>query len=287
MKKALEVTEKDNIEKYIKLGKTYKDIASIYNVNPETIARISRKYKFSHYNLDYFEKIDSEKKAYILGFILADGCITRSMSKDGYTLEITINKIDLHLLELIRDEIAPANNIFYKKDNTVSLRICSKKICEDIINNYNILPNKSHIIDLNIYMNNIPNIYINHFIRGYFDGDGHFGTSTTKHYLKKKNIVISRKRLMRFGFTGSNIIFLNFLKSFFENLGFKSKLYNRDKYTNNLFFNLNKKNYKIIYDFFYENTTIFLIRKKETILNNAILNNTEVTSEISKGSEAP
>lgn len=172
MKKALEVTEKDNIEKYIKLGKTYKDIASIYNVNPETIARISRKYKFSHYNLDYFEKIDSEKKAYILGFILADGCITRSMSKDGYTLEITINKIDLHLLELIRDEIAPANNIFYKKDNTVSLRICSKKICEDIINNYNILPNKSHIIDLNIYMNNIPNIYINHFIRGYFDGDG-------------------------------------------------------------------------------------------------------------------
>lgn len=69
--KGLALTEKENIEKYIKEGKTYKEIGDIYNVHSETIARISRKFNYSHYNNNYFEKIDTEAKAYLLGFIFS------------------------------------------------------------------------------------------------------------------------------------------------------------------------------------------------------------------------
>ena len=69
---------------------------------------------------------------------------------------------------------------------------------------------------------------------------------------------------------------LDYLINVFTSMGFKSRLYNRDKYTNNLHFTLNKKNIKIIYNFFYQNSNYFLLRKK--ISFEIGLNNTEVSS---------
>ena len=40
--------------------------------------------KKKKYNENYFETIDSEDKAYFLGFIFADGCITNDVKKYRY-----------------------------------------------------------------------------------------------------------------------------------------------------------------------------------------------------------
>ena len=47
------------------------------------------------YNEDYFKVIDSEDKAYWLGFISADG----SVSKDAYHIRISLSSIDIKHLE--------------------------------------------------------------------------------------------------------------------------------------------------------------------------------------------
>lgn len=47
------------------------------------------------FNENYFEKIDTEDKAYFLGFIMADGCILKNRN----TLKIIIHKKDKHILE--------------------------------------------------------------------------------------------------------------------------------------------------------------------------------------------
>lgn len=272
--KGLASTEKENIERYIKEGKTYKEIGDIYKVNSETIARIKRKFGYSRYEENYFDIIDSEAKAYLLGFILADGCIYHD-KKGSKRLDIGIHCRDVEILELFKKEMAPSNKIG-KNKNINTLVICSKSICEALTNNYNIIQRKSHEIYLKIKLEKIPDYLMRHFIRGFFDGDGHFGTSKYKYISKKNGKESNSTRLGRFGFTCSNILFVNFLKETFENMGFKGRIYNRDKYTNNLHFSLNKKNTPLIYDFFYKNATFFLKRKKETI--EFSLNNTEVSN---------
>ena len=55
----------------------------------------ARKYRC---NETYFDHIDSESKAYWLGFIYADGCI----SNNGYRFEVRLSKNDEdHLIKLM------------------------------------------------------------------------------------------------------------------------------------------------------------------------------------------
>lgn len=272
-------SKKDEIEKYVRDGKTYKEIANIYNIHHSIVSLIVRKYKFSHINENYFEKIDTEAKAYFLGFIFADGSIFRSNSKDSYVLELGIHIKDLYILEKFKTEVCPSHKIYFKKEACV-LSIGSKKIAESLIK-FGITPNKSHNIFLIFNIDMIPNTLIRHFIRGYFDGDGHVGITRPKYFRKRQNILHEYLRLNRFGFTSSHLNFLEYIKNLFEEMGYKSRFYKRDKYTNNLYFNLNKKNSHIIYDYFYKNSNFFLTRKKQSF--EIGLNNTEVNNQISQG----
>lgn len=62
-------------------------------------------------NENYFEKIDSEKKAYWLGFILADGYIGLKRGKPAY-LEITLKSSDVGHLEKFKKAVAYDGPIF-------------------------------------------------------------------------------------------------------------------------------------------------------------------------------
>lgn len=51
-------------------------------------------------NDDYFSKIDSESKAYLLGFFIADGCIgMNERCKNSYFMQLNICYDDHELLE--------------------------------------------------------------------------------------------------------------------------------------------------------------------------------------------
>ena len=134
-------------------------------------------------NLNYFSAIDSSIKAYILGFIAADGAIVRNTNCSTKTLTITIHAKDVSILEKIKSELnssLPIKVIQYKHKSLSSYKLdvdhrrftTSKKEIISDLEKYGLTERKSLTMpDLLKY---IPEEYKNSFIIGYFDGDGCF-----------------------------------------------------------------------------------------------------------------
>lgn len=133
-----------------------------------------RKYEFDEF---YFETIDTEQKAYILGFICADGHV----STDTNRLRITIATKDEDLLEKIKgciptdrdisrqtvkSQFSYGKPIFYKS----TIEYCSK-IMVNTLTSKGLDQNKTCTLSSKI-IEFIPKELIRHFLRGYFDGDG-------------------------------------------------------------------------------------------------------------------
>ena len=173
--------EKEILENYINKELSYKEIAKIFNVNEKTIKINAKKYGLTSkigsqgarkhkFNERYFENIDSEEKAYWLGFIAADGCVYKN--KQSYRLQINLKGSDIDHLKKFQKAICSDYKITEKKvgkaqSNTCQLKINSTKMCNDLIKN-NIIERKSIIFEPPILNKNL----MSHFIRGYFDGDG-------------------------------------------------------------------------------------------------------------------
>lgn len=120
---------------------------------------VSKKPKFKE---DFFAKIDTEKKAYWLGFLYADGYMDNSTKSIRIELKFSDRN---HLVKFCTDIGYPDNRISYRKDrNTYYISICSKRLFLDLKN----LGYKSY--DMSI--DKIPSDLHRHFIRGFYDGDG-------------------------------------------------------------------------------------------------------------------
>jgi hypothetical protein len=121
------------------------------------------------YNFDenYFDFINSPNKAYILGFLYADGCISKKKTE----MIIKLHNKDKCLLEKIKLEMKSEHPIKVVKqvnrDNQVKFSISSKKLCENL-SAHGLLPNKTFTIEFPKIDENL----VRHFVRGYFDGDG-------------------------------------------------------------------------------------------------------------------
>lgn len=141
-------------------------------------------------NQGYFKNIDTEEKAYILGFLAADGTIENNDNKSQYSIKIVVNSIDRKLLEDIKKSFGALVDI--KDFNTTtklpqggecnssfsSLTIHGKELVKDL-NKLGVTSKKS--LTLNVNYNKIPQELKRHFWRGLMDGDGTFGV-----YGKKK-----------------------------------------------------------------------------------------------------
>lgn len=121
------------------------------------------------YNKEYFKSIDTEEKAYWLGFLFADGSIMRN--KDVLTgLALELSNKDLEHLKLFKNHIDSNSPIIYVNHKEISqprLRICSKELATDL-SKHGMIPNKSLVLTFPFLSDSL----IRHFIRGYFDGDG-------------------------------------------------------------------------------------------------------------------
>ena len=175
-----------------------------YNVfdylGKETEPKVSEeelyKSKYGKYkvNQDYFSSIDNEWKAYWLGFLYADGCVTLKTYNRGKTknsLALTLCREDKEHLEKFKDSLQTDNLI---KDREVYLKqtekeyksssiiITNRKIVEDLIE-LDCVPNKTYI--LKFPKNNIfPKKYMRDFIRGFFDGDGSVSINLEKRSVR-------------------------------------------------------------------------------------------------------
>lgn len=148
-------------------------------------------------NLQYFKEINSFNKAYLLGFIAADGSIVQSKNTNTKALTITIHAKDVAILELLKTELnssLPIKAITCKSKSLQSYKldvnhrrfsVARKEIIKDL-ENIGITSNKS--LTMSNLIVNIPKSYRKAFIVGYFDGDGCFIDSKVKRirkYLKK------------------------------------------------------------------------------------------------------
>lgn len=163
---------------YAEKGLSFKEIAVKINVSERAVSRVLReanintrlKNKYVINNESYFDCIDTEFKAYILGFICADGYVG---VHDDFCIVLSDNCIDnYNILELFKNEL--------NTDLTIQHRHA-----KDGYGNYTFKFSNTHIvnrlIELGITHNklktrtsipNMPYYLIQHFIRGLFDGDG-------------------------------------------------------------------------------------------------------------------
>jgi len=132
--------------------------------------------KKKKYNENYFEIIDNEEKAYFLGFICADGCITNDSEKYRYQLTIKIHIKDINLLEKFIKSINGEMNIRKdKKRDICEVYLSGKKIINDL-ENLGIIQNKTFLVKYPKINEKLER----HFLRGYFDGDGCIRINTDK-----------------------------------------------------------------------------------------------------------
>lgn len=131
-------------------------------------------------NVHYFDVIDSNAKAYILGFIAADGALVKGTSTSSITLTITVKYEDRAVLYFIKNQLQDVNRKLLEIrrkssfDNTKEIHhiryAISKRPIINSIMKYGITENKS--LSMGNILENIPQEYRNAFIIGYFDGDG-------------------------------------------------------------------------------------------------------------------
>ena len=218
------------------------------------------------FNEDYFENIDTEDKAYWLGFIAADGCIIKCSSYNSYRLQISISINDIEHLEkflkcIEADDIeiktfkSTGFSSNRKNEDMAMVRLNSVKLCRDL-EKYNIHERKSHDIEIP----DLNNDMMVHYLRGFIDGDG----SYHYHYDYKSN-----RYRYSFEIVGASPFIPYQIQSYMSSNGIKTNVYTRkSKLSGNQSYRLmtaSRKEMLKIINLLYSNANIYLNRKYEKI----------------------
>lgn len=137
---------------------------------------LQRKYPLKE---DFFDNIDTEEKAYVLGLLYADG----NNNEERNSISLGLKETDKEILEKITALIQPTKPLQYvdvscsrKKEgfensqNQCRMVIASKHISHRLVK-LGCGKAKTHILTFPT-KEQVPSHLIRHFIRGYFDGDG-------------------------------------------------------------------------------------------------------------------
>lgn len=203
----------------------------------------------------YFFSRDNEESFYWAGFLAADGCVYKKCNSKQLILSLSEKDKD-HLLKFKRQinfdgkinrsvTKHSLTNSKWKDSIKSTLTISSSQIFEDL-KRFNIVPNKTKIYSFPEWLISHP--LVNHYMRGYVDGDGSF------FYDQKRDRVCFELR--------GNKDFLITYKSILES--------NFDIQSNNTV-TIPDSTSKIkyygkwlvpqIFDFLYQDATVFLERK--------------------------
>ena len=263
---------------------TIKEIAKILNVSETTIKRYKTKYglkvnldiikqrnseKHTIYkcNKNYFDIIDTLNKAYLLGFLCADGFIT-----DRNEIGIMVSLKDIDVVKFFQQELQSNKSIKIVEDtqySTAELRIQNYQLVENI-KKYGVVPKKSLILDIEkiIQLAKLNDKQISVFLLGYFDGDGCISIAHNQ---------ITQKEYFEMNVTGTKET-VEYYKKYFNNHGTITKRHQDDK--NNFTLQMSN-NYSPIYNalnkiYKYKDEITFCLDRKykkfEKLENKVLLN---------------
>ncbi len=253
------------VEKYLTGDYTCQKLGNEYNITKVSIRDIlirrgiklksnSESHRKYTLNENYFDIIDTEDKAYFLGLLYADGC----NCTNNNCIEISLQEEDKSILDTFNITIGSNKPLYFKqikvknpkRKNQYKLEIVSKYMSQKLLE-LGCIPKKSLTLKFPDE-NQVPHYLLQHFIRGYFDGDGHIGIYNKRIYF---NIV-------------STIHFCIHLKDVIEkqlNIICKINNVKSNTITKRLVItgNMNIKNFL---DWLYKDATVYLDRKYNLFL---------------------
>lgn len=167
--------DKELLRKYIDEGKTLKDIGDIVGLNYRTVSywirkhdlfEITQQFKREQSTLpnSFMEIVDTKEKAYVLGFILGDGCVIENES-----VIINLCTDDKEVLEFIANVInanVKHHNVTNKKSRIFPHVTITKKIPH-------ILKHFGGRLKEDRHFPRIKDSLMQYMLLGFFDADGH------------------------------------------------------------------------------------------------------------------
>ncbi len=196
---------------------------------------------------------------------MADGNV--SSYRKGYSprLFISLQEIDSPILESFIREIRFQGKLRFAKaakithQNQYSVGITSRKLCESLAK-LNCVPKKSLILKFPP-IGSIPEHLMNHFVRGYFDGDGCIT------YTKRRSKLDSSKLNKRFAYRADIAGTRNFCEGVASVLPkeITYKIVQQGNISRIHF--LRNENVKKLGEWIYKDATLFLTRKKEKFIH--------------------
>lgn len=203
--------------------------------------KISDLKKRMYFVNDSFFTEQNSDMAYILGFLMADG----NVSKKGNRIQIALSIIDKDFLIKIREVIGGSPVIEYISNGKpgVCWQCTSAKIKKDLIE-YDVIPNKTGSAKIPKKLNKE---FYPDFIRGYFDGDGS----------------VYEDNAVGLNFTSHNTEILQDILNVFEGLGIPPVTIHEYKYRpGNYYIRYRTKSVFKIYDIFYKDKNCFKLQRK-------------------------
>lgn len=211
-------------------------------------------------NESFFENIDTEERAYILGLLYADGC----NHEQHHKIELSLDKIDEDIVIKVSKILLNGNVDIkeYPQKNNPSNRVClyliNQKLSDDL-KKWGCVARKTLVLKFP----ELPNNLRHHFIRGYFDGDG---SLTIKERLMKR--CKNKSRIAYFSIVSTKEVLEEIGKTF-SDLGVHFEINKRHKKRKNNNFTLRisgNRQIKTVCDYLYNGANIFLDRKKDSYL---------------------
>lgn len=197
------------------------------------------------------ENIDTSDKAYLLGYIFSDGCL--SYDKHSKRERITIVSNDLQIIKEFHKIMTPQKSIYQQGK---SYKIVSNNFNDiRLLKEYGVSYNKSLTIEFPL----IENALLPDFIRGIFDGDGCVYINKTR----SNNIFYE---YLNVSFTTGSLRFANGLIDALALFNIKARL-NKDCRKNIYYVKIqSKSNIKRFFDLIYCNNSLRLERKYNTFV---------------------
>jgi DNA-binding transcriptional regulator WhiA len=272
---------KELISNQVCLNKLIKQVSNEFNLQETAV----RAYLFRHklkackchqIKDDFFTFIDSEEKAYLLGFFIADGSIYQALDSYSFKFSVALSEKDIEIVKLYQKFICPTHKIqsgHYTKGvidrkPTKTIVWNSVEMYTTLKNDYNVGLRKTYDLDFQFPFEKIPKELIRHFIRGFFDGDGHISFN-------------QKTRQFTLGFYSTALPFLKQIGNIFVDTFKVTAVYDSTVKTIMRLYCLRFKNnqkrrefIQNLYNYFYDNSNYYLIRKKVKFENylNTVLN---------------
>lgn len=216
------IQDKKDLDKlknlYVK-GYSTKEIGQKFSLSPSCIRdylnrlrfKLKRELKNYKINENFFNKVNTSEKAYWLGFLYADGYV----NEKHFYIRLNLADKDINHIRKFKKSIKSSHPIKYvilpeRRIENGKLILSAKQPRVSIYNKKIVIALKKlgcrQGKSLNLVFptrKQVPDKFLSHFIRGYFDGDGStwinpkgqkfIGLSGTKRFLESVSKIFEKK----------------------------------------------------------------------------------------------